>query len=253
MTWETTLTCDGLKLVAHVARPPATAAPRGGRPGLVICHGFPTLPSGARTVAQTFPSLADRVAAGEAGWTAMALAFRGTGGSEGEFSLGGWMRDLRAAIDHLLEVEHVDGVWLAGFATGGALAICAAGEDDRVRGVAAVSAPADFADWAAEPRRFVEECRRVGVLKHEPESPEAFVRELRELRPLALVGKIPPRPLLLLHGSGDVVVPVTDARVLADAAEGEAELRIVTSGGHGLRHDPRAVAILLGWLDRQVL
>ena len=41
-----------------------------------------------------------------------------------------------------------------------------------------------------------------------------------------------------------------DARVMADA-HGHGELRIVSGAGHDLRHDPRAVAILLGWLDRQ--
>ncbi|HMC51446.1 MAG TPA: hypothetical protein VKI64_01715, partial [Acidimicrobiales bacterium] len=72
-------------------------------------------------------------------------------------------------------------------------------------------------------------------------------------RPLALVGKIPPRPLLLLHGSDDDVVPLMDARTLADAADGQVELRVISGAGHGLRHDPRAVAVLMGWLERQVL
>ncbi|MEA3018982.1 MAG: hypothetical protein QOI47_506, partial [Actinomycetota bacterium] len=29
------------------------------------------------------------------------------------------------------------------------------------------------------------------------------------------------------------------------------ELRIIQSAGHRLRHDPRAIAVLLGWLERQ--
>ena len=41
-----------------------------------------------------------------------------------------------------------------------------------------------------------------------------------------------------------------DPRLLAEA-HGAAELRIVAGAGHRLRHDPRAVAILLGWLDRE--
>jgi hypothetical protein len=48
----------------------------------------------------------------------------------------------------------------------------------------------------------------------------------------------------------DEAVPVFDARVLADA-HGDADLRLIEGGGHELRHDPRAVAVLLGWLDRQ--
>jgi putative redox protein len=56
--------------------------------------------------------------------------------------------------------------------------------------------------------------------------------------------------LLILHGSDDDMVPVFDARAVADA-HGTADLRIIEGGGHQLRHDPRAVAVLLGWLDRQ--
>jgi hypothetical protein len=39
--------------------------------------------------------------------------------------------------------------------------------------------------------------------------------------------------------------------VLAEAAGPCAEVRIVPNGAHRLRHDPRAIAALLGWLDRQ--
>jgi putative redox protein len=54
----------------------------------------------------------------------------------------------------------------------------------------------------------------------------------------------------VLHGDDDESVPAADARVLAQA-HGAAELRVIPGAGHRLRHDPRAVAVLLGWLDRQ--
>jgi putative redox protein len=53
-----------------------------------------------------------------------------------------------------------------------------------------------------------------------------------------------------MHGADDDLAPQIDARVLADA-HGSAELKIISGAGHQLRHDPRAVALLLGWLDRQ--
>jgi putative redox protein len=67
---------------------------------------------------------------------------------------------------------------------------------------------------------------------------------------VACVDVYTPRPLLVVHGSDDEVVPSFDARVLADA-HGSAELRLIHGAGHSLRHDPRTVAVLLGWLDRQ--
>ena len=252
-TVETVIQSDGLRLRGHLACPPASSGGPGlVRHGLVLCHGFPAGPRGAATAAQTYPQLADRVAA-DTSWAVLAFNLRGTGESEGDFSLGGWLADLRHAIDHLLEVADVDGVWLCGFSTGGSLALCAAGEDERVRGVAALAAPADFDAWAADPRRFLEHARNIGVVRRAafPPSFDAWARELREVRPLALVGKVPPRPVLLVHGSDDETVSIMDARALADAADGEVELRVLPGAGHRLRHDPRAIAVLLGWLERQ--
>jgi putative redox protein len=241
-------------LRGHLARPAATAEASAGRRGLILCHGFPAEPPGQRSAPQSYPELADRLAE-EAGWTVLAFDFRGAGRSDGDFSLAGWLSDIDAAIAELLLVGEVEGVWLAGFSTGGALAICAAGEDDRIRGVATFAAPAEFDDWAADPRRFLAHARSVGVVRSKgfPADFEAWARELREIRPLNLIGKIAPRPVLLVHGSEDDVVDQVDARVLADAADGAVELRVVSGAGHRLRHDPRAIAVLLGWLDRQVV
>jgi putative redox protein len=237
-------------LAGHLARPdPGRAAP--GQPGLVVCHGFPSGPKSAGASGQTYPELADRLAA-DAGWVVLSFDFRGTGGSSGDFSLGGWLADLRAAADHLLEVGGAGGVWLCGSSTGGSLAICAAAEDERVRGVATLSARADFDDWASHPRRFLEHAREIGVVRDPrfPADPEQWVRELREIRPLSLASKLAPRPLLLIQGSDDETVPSLDARALADW-HGSAELRMIPGAGHRLRHDPRAIAVLLGWLERQ--
>ena len=57
--------------------------------------------------------------------------------------------------------------------------------------------------------------------------------------------------MLLIHGADDDVVPLDDARVLADAAGDEVELRVLSEAGHRLRHDPRAIALILGWMERQ--
>lgn len=242
---------DGQLLDAHLARP-AARADVSRVPAVILVHGYPSDPS-ARGVAAAsgLPELADRVA-NEMGWLGMALSLRGCGDSEGCFSLQGWLADLLAAVRHLQTTEHVAGVWLAGFGTGGALSICAAAEDPSIRGVAALGAPADFDDWANHPRRLLDHAREVGMIPDPafPSDPDAWSRPLRELRAVAHAPSLPPRPLLVAHGSDDDLVPAFDARVIADA-HGSAELRIINGAGHRLRQDPRAVAILLGWLDRQ--
>jgi len=53
-----------------------------------------------------------------------------------------------------------------------------------------------------------------------------------------------------MHGDEDEMVPESDSRAIGEA-HGSAELHIIQGGGHRLRHDPRAIAMLIGWLDRQ--
>jgi len=246
---EQSIDSEGLRLAAHLARPAAVGARP--PPGLVLCHGFPTGPGGAATSAQTYPALADRLTT-ETGWTVLTFNFRGTGTSEGNFSLGGWLTDLGAAVDRLV-AEGVSGVWLAGSSTGGALAICVAAADARVRGVASLAAPATFDVWAAHPRRFLEHARQMGVIHDRtfPENLDGWAAELSDIRAVDVVGRVPPRPLLLVHGTDDDAVPPQDARTLATATGGRADLRLVPGAGHRLRHDPRAVAYLLGWMERR--
>ncbi|MEA2973773.1 MAG: uncharacterized protein QOG82_2231 [Actinomycetota bacterium] len=245
----------GLRLAGHLYQPDPSDPSAPGAPrsrGLVLCHGFPAGPGGSATSGQTFPEFAERLAT-DTGWTVLTFNFRGAGASEGDFSLSGWLTDLRAAIDFLLATGLVTGVWLAGSGTGGAIAICAAAEDDRVRGVAALAPHADFRDWGADPEGFLEHTRRIGVVRDPafPPDMDLWTRELFEIRPIVVIGKLPPRPVLLVHGGEDEIIHLQDARWLADATDGKAELRIVPEAGHRLRHDPRAVAILIGWMERQ--
>lgn len=238
---------DGAELAATVASP-TRAAPR--QPGVVFLHGFPSGPADGSVVGRDLPQLADRVAV-EMGWTALSFSFRGCGESSGQFSLEGWANDVEAAVNWMTASGEVHNVWVAGFGTGGALGLCAASRNDGVAGVAAMGAPADFADWASHPKRLVEHARSAGVISDSeyPPSLDRWARQLRELRAESCAVGLGDRPLLLVHGSDDELVPLLDARAIADA-HGAADLRIIAGAGHDLRHDPRSIAVLLGWLDR---
>jgi len=164
----------------------------------------------------------------------------------------GWYDDTIAAIDELCAMDDVAAIWLAGFGTGGALAIAAAASDDRVRGVASMGPPADFDDWVSNPKLLLQHSRKIGVVTDEefPPSFDDWAEALGRYKAVDFATRMQDKPFLLLHGGDDEAVPVFDARVIADA-HGSANLRVVQGASHALRYDPRAVAILLGWLERQ--
>lgn len=235
------------RLAGYVANPPVAEADP---PTLVLCHGYPSTILGAAATNRSYPELADRIA--NEGWRVLTFAFRGCGESTGDFSMGGWLEDVLAAAEFARELGDTRGVWLAGFGTGGALSVTAAAQRPEIRGVAMLGSPADFKDLANHPRRLVQHARDIGAIHRAdfPPSIDQWAREFHDIKPTDAAAAMAPRPLLVLHGSDDETVPTFDARVLGDA-HGDAELRIVVGAAHDLRHDPRAVAILLGWLDRQ--
>jgi len=237
-------------LSLHVAPGSSTRGTRANV--LVLCHGFPVERDSAQRVADTLPMLADRIAA-ENGCPVVVGCLRGVGASDGDFSLGGWYDDLRAVVDHAAQIADGGGVWIVGFGTGGALGLCAAGEDARVRGVACFGSPATFADWANDGVGMIEYARRVGAIRSAgfPPDRRAWGAAFATLRPDESARKLAPRPLLVVHGAEDDEVPVADGRRLAEFAGPRAELRVLPGAGHGLRADPRAMALLAGWLERQ--
>ena len=89
----------GHTLARHLVVPSGRAERR---PGVILCHGFPIGPLDARRSAGTFPQLIERIAH-DLGYVAMTFNFRGTGTSGGDFSLQGWIDDLRTAIDYLAD------------------------------------------------------------------------------------------------------------------------------------------------------
>ncbi|MEZ5268570.1 MAG: hypothetical protein R2789_08395 [Microthrixaceae bacterium] len=80
----------------------------------------------------SFPELANRIA-GELGWLVLTMNFRGCGKAEGQFSLQGWLDDVAAAVAHVDELGAA-GVWLAGYGTGGSLAVVEGAQPGGARG-----------------------------------------------------------------------------------------------------------------------
>jgi putative redox protein len=122
-----------------------------------------------------------------------------------------------------------------------------------VRGVAAIALRAGLGDWVRDPGGLLAQAREMGMVRTPgfPRDMGEWSRELRLLDAATAARRLRDRPLLVVHGVDDTEVPVDSARDVADAAPA-CELRLVPGAGHELRHDPRAIATLLGWLERQV-
>ncbi len=216
---------------------------------LVLVHGLPRATGMGRQAAGLLPELAEHLAS-ESGWTVATGTLSGVGGSTGTFSASQWRRDLGAIIGRIDQ----DGgrISLAGFGFGGALALAVTADDERVRGVATFAAPAHLETWCGAAAPFRQWIIGAGVVGDEKDLLAAndLRADVLAVDPLGAVAKVPPRRLLVGHGTDDLEVPASDARDLLSAADGRGELRLIQGAGHQLRADPRMVATLLGWLDR---
>lgn len=231
-----------LRIATPGARPVASHA-------LIIVHGLPRAMGMGRQAAGLLPELAEHLAT-ESGWMVATGTLSGVGGSTGTFSASQWLADLRQILDRVNQGERR--ISLAGFGFGGALALRIAADDERIRGVATFATPAHLEPWCGGAEEFRRAVQIAGVVGSEKDllPAEQLRDDVLAIDPLVSIAKVPPRRLLVGHGTEDIEIPHSDARDLVAAAEGRAELRLIQGAGHQLRADPRMVATLLGWLDR---
>jgi len=216
---------------------------------LILMHGLPRTMGMGRQAAGLLPELAEHLA-NESGWTVATGTLSGVGTSTGTFSATQWKQDITTVVDRMSKEKQR--ISLAGFGFGGALALNTAANDDRIQGVATFAAPAHLPHWSGSAEELHRGIKIAGVVSDAValQSVQELYDDVLSIDPLGSVAKIPPRRLLIGHGSDDIEVPTQDARDLVDAAQQHAELRIIQGAGHQMRADPRMVATLLGWLDR---
>jgi len=216
---------------------------------LILMHGLPRTMGMGRQAAGLLPELAEHLA-NESGWTVATGTLSGVGTSTGTFSATQWKQDITTVVERMSKEKQR--ISLAGFGFGGALALNTAANDERVQGVATFAAPAHLPHWSGSAEELHRGIKIAGVVSEAValQSAQELYNDVLSVDPLGSIAKIPPRRLLIGHGSDDIEVPTQDARDLVDAAQQHAELRIIQGAGHQMRADPRMVATLLGWLDR---
>jgi pimeloyl-ACP methyl ester carboxylesterase len=216
---------------------------------LLVMPDVPLDPGEAAFAWRSHPALAARLHA-ECGWAAAAGCLRGLEPVGGAFSARGWLDDARALVQALREAEGFESVWVAGFGLGGTVAIAAAADDPAIGGVACLAAPAQASRIWPNHAHALEVLQASGALGGGGEvgDPTAWWEELCSLDARRDGRQVVGRPVLVVHGTADELVAVDDARAIAEATRGE--LRLVPAAGHRLRADPRAIASLIGWLER---
>lgn len=178
----------------------------------------------------------------EAGYHLFMYDYRGFGKSGGVQERRGMVDDVKAAFTHVSKLRGVDPARLIsyGHSLGGAKSVAALAEM-KVPGLRAVIVDGAFASYRGMARIMG------GALA------EDLVTDA--LAPRQLVGKLSPVPLLVVHGTDDEIVPVSQGRELYSRAVQPKTLFEVKAGRHGsaLSADGGLYRKkVLGWLEHAV-
>jgi fermentation-respiration switch protein FrsA (DUF1100 family) len=191
------VTSDGIELSAWYTPPENGAL-------ILIAHGHGDI-----------RSLEYYVLFAQNGYGVLAWDFRAHGKSGGDLSTLGYLEalDVEAALEFGLDqpdVEHI-GAW--GASMGGAAVLEATSRRNEIEAVVIDSAFPTLEDelnWMVRSKVFVP------FIRFFAERETGLDMEF--LRPVDRIGEISPRPVFIIQGEGDTVIPADSARLLYEAA-----------------------------------
>lgn len=209
-------------------------AARATRKTVVVCHGV-----GAN--ASVFLGVAPFLH--RAGYNVFSFDFRGHGDSGGHTVSFGWNEasDVRAACAYLQRGKQQNTLAIYGFSMGGAavsLSFAPRFQEAEYRAVRAVVLDSTFAEfeplverqfWMLPATWRPVLTRMIGFWSQL----EIGVTPTR-IAPQQVIARVSPRPLLLIHGDADQLIPLWQARRLFAAARAPKTLTIVPGAGHCL-------------------
>jgi fermentation-respiration switch protein FrsA (DUF1100 family) len=197
-------------------------------PAVILCHGIWTGRRECLPLALRFQA---------AGYNVLTFDFRAHGLSDGRFTSVGHheTNDVLGAVSFIKQRPEVDTgkIGVIGFSMGAAAAIQAAARTNDIAALVADSAYANFLDAAKYSFHLVTR------VPHFPLAPIAMHWakwmvhvDANQLRPIDVIGRIAPRPILLAHGGLDEIVPVRHAHALFKAAGEPKDLWIDPDAHH---------------------
>lgn len=219
-------------------------------PLIIICHGIP----GDKARFSGPPSTYGDMARGlrREGFLTCTFNFRGTGKSGGNFDLEGWKKDLKGVVNLVKTLPRAGRINLLGFSAGAALALHQGVRDREIHSLVLGACPASFDFMVGEDNleEIIQTLRERGIIRDRdfPPHPQRWLEGALSLKPREEISAFSPRPLLLLHGTRDQVVPLEHAYILYRAAAQPKELKIIKGAGHRLRQYPRVIETALAWI-----
>ena len=215
----------------------------GPRPTAIVLHGIPGIEKNTDIA----------YALRDAGWNALIFHYRGSWGSEGEYTLAGIPDDVQVAIDALTSGQYpVDAKRLAlvGHSLGGWAAVVCASRDPRVKAAVTIGGISSMRTWHLSEEDAVDYARFLNGT-----SGAEILSQIRALgkthNPVDVIGDLGPTSVLILHGDADEVVPIDQARALRQASSGLDDLVIIERADHAFsRHRRQMVESVVAWLIR---
>jgi len=242
---------DGILIRGRILFPAAHPAML--YPALVICHGIPGSGAARPQDDPGYEGLAEDFSS--SGIAAVIFNFRGCGDSGGNFDMIGWVHDLEAVLDRILNTPHIDPtrVMLLGFSGGGAAAIRVSADNAHVYSLAVVGTPAHFGIFEKDLDDIVADFKERGLIRDPdfPPDPGRWVERFKEIEPRRWIAQVRAKHVLIVHGAADELIPVGHAgEIFERAPAGVAELTVIPGGVHRLRLDRRCIEILRQWFLR---
>ncbi len=163
--------------------------------------------------------------------------FRGHGKSSAVFT---WtaheQKDLRAVIAYAKE-HHYAKIGVIGFSFGAAIALIEASCQQNIDSLIAVSAPADLGniDYHFWEKDMWEDLKLNLGIKGRGKGIRPGNPSLEKIRPIDIVAKISPTPVLFVHGEKDWLIKPDHSQRLFEKANKPKALIIIKDGGHAER------------------
>ena len=238
---------DGVSLRGWLILPPGYK-PGERRAAVITTHGYSTNRS----------DIIERTAAvAHGGFVVFTFDWRRCGESGGKVCTGGLteQRDLLAAIDTLAGLPEADperlGVY--GFSMGGVVAVIVAAADERIK---AVVADSPFVNMREMTRRIIKSMYLPPFLflaSMDREFKRRFGGGMMDVDTAAAAARLSPRPLLLLAGKRDRVVPFWHHQKVFDAAREPKRFEVNPNGGHFDNAKPETLSnVIIPFLKREL-